>query len=354
MKRICLLGTSPESRGGIGTVMRGFTEDIHLDGYEYSHVVTHEDRWAGAKLAIAGQAYTKCLLSMKPDRFDLVHVHSAFGASFTRSIPFIHLASKRGLPIINHLHADDWEAFYGTASARKRRLIVETYGKCSKVIALSQEWADTLSSVLPENKIAILENFTPMFEGDFQPNRLNKTIVFISRLERIKGCDILPEICETVIKRIPDAIFLICGEGSMRDKMMKDFESRALGGNVKFLGWADAERKVDVLKQGSLFLLPSYGEGMPMCVLEAMGFGLPVVTTRVGGVPQIVENGKNGFLLEPGDARSIAGAVVRVLENEGLYSLMSRESKVRAEHRSLQSYAKQLEMIYGEVLGGKE
>lgn len=353
MKHVCLLGTSPESRGGIGTVVRGFIEDIHLDGYEYDHIVTHKDRCAGAKLAIAGTALAKCLVSMRPDCFDLVHVHSAFGASFTRSIPFIRLASQRGLPVINHIHADDWEAFYGAASAGKQRLIAETYGRCSKVIALSQEWADTLSAILPERKIAILENFTPLFEEAFSPDRLGKTVVFMSRLEKIKGCDILPDICEAVIRRIPDVVFLICGEGSMRDVMMSEFEARGIGGNVKFLGWIDMKRKADVLKQSSLFLLPSYGEGMPMCVLEAMGLGLPVVSTRVGGIPQIVESGENGFLLEPGDMWSIADAIVKILEDENLYAVMSKKSKMRAERHSMRSYAEQLDAIYNEVLGGK-
>lgn len=331
--------------------MRGYIEDIHLDGYEYDHIVTHEDCWTGAKLAIAGTALAKCLAFMKPSRFDLVHVHSAFGASFTRSIPFIRLASKRGLPLINHVHADDWDAFYGAASASKRRLIADTYGRCSKVIALSQEWADTLSAILPEKQIAVLENFTPLFEESFFPDRLGKTVVFMSRLEKIKGCDILPDICESVIKRIPDATFLICGEGSMRSVMMGEIAARGIEGNVEFLGWIDTEHKTDILKKGSLFLLPSYGEGMPMCVLEAMGFGLPVIATRVGGIPKIVENGKNGFLLEPGNAQSIADGVARILEDENLYSSMSRESKARAECHSVQNYVRKLDAIYDEVLG---
>lgn len=350
MKRICMLGTSPDSRGGIGTVVQGFTADIHLDEYEYHHIVTHRDRSAGAKLAIAGAAYAQCLRKMSPRYFDLVHIHSAFGASFLRSVPFIRLASKRGLPIVNHLHADDWDAFFGVASAGKRRLIAETYGKCDKVVALSEEWADTLSAILPEEKIAVLENFSPVFEKAFWPDRENRTVVFMSRLEKIKGCDILPEICEAVVGRLPDATFLICGEGSMRDSLASELEARALGANARLLGWIDGARKIDILKQGSLFLLPSYGEGMPMCVLEAMGLGLPVVATRVGGVPRIVEDGENGFLAEPGDACSIANSIVDILENAVLYDSMARQGKKRAELHSIRNYEKQLQAIYDEVL----
>ena len=90
-----------------------------------------------------------------------------------------------------------------------------------------------------------------------------------------------------------------------------------------------------------------------MCVLEAMGLGLPVVSTRVGGIPQIVESGENGFLLEPGDMWSIADAIVKILEDENLYAVMSKKSKMRAERHSMRSYAEQLDAIYNEVLGGK-
>lgn len=350
MKRVCMLGTSSESKGGIGTVVRGFLEDISLEEYEFAHIVTHRDGNFAAKAFLAGRAYAECFSSMVLDNFSLVHVHSAFGASFTRSIPFIRLAESRGIPVVNHLHADDWGAFYGAASSSKRKLIADTYRRCSKVITLSQEWAETLGAILPNRQIAVLENFTPIFEEGFWPDCSSKTVVFMSRLERIKGCNILPEICEEVVSHIPGVRFLICGEGSMRDELIREMQERRVEGSVRFLGWVESKRKMDVLKQSSLFLLPSYGEGMPMCILEAMGLGLPVVSTSVGGVPQIVENGVNGFIAEPGDARGIAHAIIEIFADENEYSSMSRQSKARAACHSTRNYAKRLEAIYNEVL----
>ncbi len=350
MKRVCMLGTSPDSKGGIGTVVRGFVEDIHPEGYSLKHIITHADCGPVAKASIAGAALVRCALSMRRPSYDLVHVHSAFGASFTRSIPFIRMASERGLPLVNHIHADDWGPFYDEATAEKKRRIVEVYSSCDRIIALSQEWAETLSTVVSEDRIVVLENFSPVYDADYVPDWDGKTVVFMSRLERIKGCDILPEICDRTLARIPDARFLICGEGSMADSLRAELRERRLDDRVELLGWIDGERKIDILKQGAVFLLPSYGEGMPMCVLEAMGLGLPVVATNVGGIPQLINDMKNGCICEPGDAESISKALVALLSNPKKCSAMSSEAKKSAEARSISAYSKQLKAIYDELL----
>ena len=133
---------------------------------------------------------------------------------------------------------------------------------------------------------------------------------------------------------------------------MHEMKARNIDGNVTFFGWVEGGSKIEILKRASLFLLPSYGEGMPMCLLEAMGLGLPVVSTKVGGVPRIVKNGINGFVLEPGDAQGIANAIINILDNPSGYPAMSKASKATAASHSLKRYEKRLESLYDEVLGG--
>lgn len=87
-----------------------------------------------------------------------------------------------------------------------------------------------------------------------------------------------------------------------------------------------------------------------MCVLEAMGLGLPVVATNVGGIPQLINDMKNGCICEPGDAESISKALVALLSNPKKCSAMSSEAKKSAEARSISAYSKQLKAIYDELL----
>lgn len=348
--KVCMLGTSPNSKGGIGTVVKGFGDSVKPRDYSFDHIVTHADYGKAGKLALALAAYLKCLVKLTKNNYDLVHMHSAFGASFTRSIPFIELAAKRGVPIVNHLHSDDWEMFYNSASAEKRDLISRVYNKCDRLIVLSEEWRTILSSVVSCDKIVVLENFSPIFDASFLPDYDCRVVVFMSRIEKIKGCDILPQICEMVVSRVPDATFLICGEGSMEDSLRNELADRSLESSVKLMGWIDSKKKIDLLKSAALFLLPSYGEGMPMCILEAMGLGLPVVSTDVGGVPRLVENGVNGYLCEPGNAEAIACAIVSLLEHPETLHHMGVESKARAASRSVEAYGKRLKVIYDDLI----
>lgn len=350
MRNVCMLGTSPDSKGGMGTVVKGFNRNLMLSRYRFIHVVTHRDTNSFGKIAVAISAYLRFSQMLKTSTIDLVHIHSSFGASFTRSLPFIRLAARAGIPIVNHIHAGDWSVFYDGASDKKKELIAGAYGSCSKLIALSHEWADLLEDVVPMSKIAVLENFTPIYDGSHTPDRASKRVLYMGRLEEEKGADDLPEICYQVALNIPDVKFVLCGEGPLKSWIESEFAKRGLGKNLSCLGWIDGKDKLRILKSSALFLLPSHFEGMPMSILEAMGLGLPVVATDVGGIPQIVQSGSNGVLCAPGDTEAMASAIVKVLGDSGLYAAMSAKSKSIAESHSIPVYSSELESIYDEVL----
>lgn len=348
-----MLGTSPDSKGGIGTVVRGFNQDLKLSRYRFIHVITHRDVNSFGKIAVAISAYLRFAKLLKTTEIDLVHIHSSFGASFMRSLPFIRLAIRMDIPIVNHIHAGDWSVFYDRASDNKKKLIIDTYGSCSKLIALSQEWANLLGTVAPMSKIAILENFTPIYDNAHTPNRSSRRVLYMGRLEKEKGIDDLPEICHQVACSMPDVVFVLCGEGPLKSWIESEFSKRGLSKNLSCLGWVDGKTKLSTLKSSSLFLLPSRFEGMPMSILEAMGLGLPVVATDVGGIPQIVQNRSNGILCAPGDTEAMASAIVKILGSADLYSDMSTKSKSIAESHSIPVYSSELESIYDELLGAR-
>lgn len=349
-KTVCLLGTSSESKGGIGTVVRAFEDTISVEGYSFVHVVTHEDKSSFQKVVIAISSYLHFVDMLKQKKFDLIHIHSAFGASFDRSKHFIRAAKKANIPVINHIHADSWESFYEKASEKKRKEIQEVYAQCDLLIALSPEWKSIITDSIPGVEVVILENCTPIYEPSFKPQRDKKTILFMSRLEKIKGCDILPEIIRRTCEAIPEAKFIICGEGSERKKLQDSCLEYCKSGNVCFPGWIDDEKKVELLKNASILLLPSYGEGMPMCILEAMGLGLPVVASEVGGIPQLIDNGTSGFMCTPGCPDGYSSSIVSLLSNVDLYESISFGSKEVARKHSIPEYEYRLKMIYDNLV----
>lgn len=118
-----------------------------------------------------------------------------------------------------------------------------------------------------------------------------------------KGCFDIPDILEKANLRGLDATMVFAGAGSREDEeaLKKELAKRNLDKNVKFAGWVNGREKTKLLEESRIFLFPSYNEGMPMAVLEAMAYGLAVVTTRIGGIPNLITDGQTGFLAKPGE-----------------------------------------------------
>lgn len=119
----------------------------------------------------------------------------------------------------------------------------------------------------------------------------------------------MPRISEIVLQEVPDAQFVLGGVGEL-----EKLEKLVNMNHFKFLGWIEGEEKKEWLERAKVFFLPSYSEAMPMSILEAMGYGLPVVASNVGGIPSIVRNNINGFTFIPGDVEGMAAAIIEILK----------------------------------------
>ena len=141
----------------------------------------------------------------------------------------------------------------------------------------------------------------------------NKIFLFVGRLVREKGIyEILAAFDKLVgaTKRNDLAIWLV-GEGPEMESLRRQAQLRPEG-QVRLWGYAEGESLEDIYRQAWAFLLPSYAEGFPYVVLEAMRAGLPVITTPTGALPNIIEEGKNGFLIQPKDPGALADAMARL------------------------------------------
>ena len=124
-------------------------------------------------------------------------------------------------------------------------------------------------------------------------------------------------------------------------------EELGIADHVELLGWVRGEDKERLLATAVLYVLPSYNEGLPVSVLEAMAAGLPILTTPVGGIPEAVTDGVEGFLVEPGDVRTLADRLERLLADADL----ARRMGVAARHKveaafSANAVVPQLEAMY--------
>lgn len=187
------------------------------------------------------------------------------------------------------------------------------------IIVLSEEWAKFFGdNICDPKKIIVLHN--GVIVPDYvKENYTDRNVLFLGRLGERKGSYDLLKAIPAILKEVPDAHFYLGGDGDI-DQSQKIIDENGLSTHVELLGWVRDGEKEEYLKKCSTFILPSYHEGMPMSVLEAMSYGLATISTNVGGIPQIIENRANGIRIDAGDIVAINDNLVAILSNSTLRS----------------------------------
>jgi glycosyltransferase involved in cell wall biosynthesis len=261
-----------------------------------------------AKVAAAAGAFVLAFVRIPQN--DVIHIHAAWKTSFCRKTVFFVMARCFRKKTVLHLHAPD---FAGFQKGLMRTLGGHVFSKADAVIALSETWARDIRTIAPSANVQVVPNPCEIPARRPRPLADRKPIVvFSGKLEPRKGFPDLIRAMPAVIARVPDARLVMAGHGAIG-------EAQTLAGRlgiadrVECLGWITGERKADVLSGARVFCLPSYGEGLPMAMLDAMSQGTPVVVTPVGGIPDVVTDGHNGTLVKPGDIAGISAAITSLM-----------------------------------------
>ena len=346
----------PLVKGGIAAVVNGYRNSKLEKDYKIIYVESYKDGGKFTKLMKGIRGYIRFAKVMLVEKPELVHIHSSFGPSFYRKIPFIYMASWAKVPIVNHIHGADFEEFYINATKKKRKRIQKVYGKCDKIIALSQEWKEKLSQIVSSDKIDIIENYSVLHEDALEERKnrnCNKNVLFLGELGHRKGCYDIPLVVKKVAEVIPDVKFVLCGSGSEADEdsIKKLIKEQGVSGNIEFPGWVRNAKKDTELRAADLFFLPSYNEGMPMSILDAMGYGLPIISTNVGGIPKIVHDGKNGTCCEPGNINEFAESIIGFLADDKKRMQAAKVSiDIVKSNYSLEAHLELLENTYRSLI----
>lgn len=344
--KICMIVPNASVKGGIASVVNGYRGSVIERKHNIQYVESYRDGSKAIKLWKALGGYFQFLKVLLTNRPDVVHIHSSFGPSFYRKMPFIWLSRLAGIPVVNHIHGAEFDSFYENASAAKKKRVRRVYGKCARFIVLSQEWKEKIAQIVPADRIDVIENFCIWPEEGCQEKRRQGQILFLGALEERKGCYDLPVIFEGVKQKCPNARLVVAGDGQMQ-RLKEAFAKKNLLSDVTFTGWVRGQEKEKLLQQSAVFLFPSYHEGMPMAVLEAMGYGLGIVTTTVGGIPQLIAHGQSGFLEAPGDLSAMAEDVSKLIKDEALCRNMGEQARKTAKQNySLEIHLQKLEETY--------
>jgi N-acetyl-alpha-D-glucosaminyl L-malate synthase BshA len=240
--------------------------------------------------------------------------------------------------------------------SRRKNLISEiVLRNADAVIALTEDMKRRMMDIFERNVYVVpngidLDRFRELSSERCRAAlniRANeKIIISVGRLHPIKGHKYLIESLKTICKQHKDVQLILVGDGEEKYSLELLVEKLDLGAKVKFVGAIKNEDIPKYMAASDIFVLPSLSESFGIVNLEAMASGLPIVASKVGGVPEIVIDGENGFLVEPESPKEIAEKVTILLEDDELRKRISIHNKTCSGEYEWDNVVKKLEEIY--------
>jgi glycosyltransferase involved in cell wall biosynthesis len=352
VRRIVMLGTGFDTRGGISSVVNVYREAGLFERFPVTYVATHVDGSALAKMRVCVIAWLRYMALLIGGKVALAHVHISTGMSFWRKLLFLCPTLALGVPAVLHLHGADFAEFYDEGSKRRKWILRTVFDKCAGIIVLSNSWKQWVCSISGNPVIAPIYNPVALPRVVDFWRRDSAGILLLGQLGNRKGTYDLLEAVARLIDRHPRLRLVLAGDGEA-ERVKAAVKRLGLHEHVDVLDWVAGREKSALLEHAAVYALPSYCEGLPMSVLEAMAAGLPVVCTPVGGVPEAVTDGCEGWMIPPGDVGALAGALDKLLSDAGLRRRMGEAARRKVESTfSVTQVVPQVERLY-EQLGAQ-
>ncbi|MEH2125904.1 glycosyltransferase family 4 protein [Nostoc sp.] len=350
--KITMLGESLERQGGIVSVEKLILEETTSD-IQIEHITTLPNGSTFHKVLVFLQAIGELFWNLLNQRADLIHIHvSDRGSAFRHSITtLIGWLFKK--PVIIHTHSADFHLFYSKLPQLLQQWLSWSFCKCTRFIVLSDSWKifyiENLGLKLEQ--VIVLPN--PVKIPAQIPQRIDSKQIFFLFLGRIgerKGAfDLIKAFASMPVAQQSQAKLVIAGDGDV-EQARSLIPTLNLTDYITILDWVDKEKRDELLTKADVFVLPSYNEGLPMALLEAMSWGLAVITTAVGGIPEIVTQNQNGLLVNPGDIQQLSEAMQSLITDENLRISLGNNARVRVKHLDINNYLTSLRCIYTAVI----
>lgn len=184
------------------------------------------------------------------------------------------------------------------------------------------------------------------FKNYPKQKRVRNSVLYVGRLIETKGVKDLIKALSEVIKSIPGAKLFIAGYGNQEEELKKLTIALNLTKNIIFLGKVEKSDVAKYMKSSEIFVLPSYSEGFPLVLAEALACGLPVITTKVKGLPEIIKDKINGYLIEPGDYKDLAEKIIFLFKNDPERTKISRKNIEESEKYAWENVTHELLVIF--------
>jgi glycosyltransferase involved in cell wall biosynthesis len=320
--RVAVVSPPLDASGGMGRLMTYALAALRQDEEQIEVIDTRGHR-PNPKTSIFPllRGCWRILVLRALGRVDVVHVNIAAYGSTVRKAVVVLVCRLLGVPVVLHLHAGNYPEFFDPLPDRAKHWVRWTFSAAKTVVVLTETWRRYVCSELgvPDHRVVVLPNgapgpssVAPRRRAPEEPLRL----LFLGRLTEEKGVpDLLAALASPLLQGRWEAT--LAGDGDT-DAYRRRAQALGLGSRVSFPGWVEADETYRLLSGAHVLVLPSHVEALPMVIVEAFAWGVPVVATRVGGVPEILHDQVEGLLVPPGDLSRLTDALLRLVDDEPL------------------------------------
>jgi glycosyltransferase involved in cell wall biosynthesis len=330
-------------QGGIDRMMGALKQELERQDRDDIDVRFLASRGSGHVALALFHTLNFCgriMASRLARKVDVVHLNVSSDGSTYRKLIIAACARLMGIPYVVHLHSGRYPEFWTADNRLLNRLIRHMFGRAKRIIVLGRIWRKFVESRAPEvsSTISIIHNASaaPALKhvgGGDVPH-----ILFLGRITPLKGIPQLFEALES-IRDLPAWRLTLAGDGDV-DAARARAHDLDLSSRVHCPGWVGADEVSLLLSTADILVLPSFVENLPVSVIEGMANGLAVVTTPVGAVEDIVTDGESGLIVPIGDARALANALRRLIEDRELRKQLGAAAMaVHRERLAVPSFA---------------
>lgn len=338
-------------KGGMGAVIETYKNNIP----DFGFIASYEGNYGSiANIPFFFLSFFRILLRLSTSRkISVVHVHGAsFGSFYRKYIIFLLSKYIFDKQFVYHLHAAEYHTFYQETNGFAKRLIQHLINDADCIIVLSESWANFINKEFSPKKVVVLHNPVeiPLRKQKARNADFTTTsLLFLGRIGDRKGIfDLLSVISQNKDEYQGKLSLTIGGDGEV-ERLKTYLKDHDLNQICKYAGWVDGNMKKDLLQACDVLALPSYNEGLPIAILEAMSYGKPILTTHVGGIPEVVKDGVNGYVITPGDKVAMEAGIDKLINNKSLQELMGRQSLKLIDSYDIHTVTKRLQAIYEDL-----
>lgn len=351
MMKVLMLGVDQSTKGGMWSVVENYLQDESFNrDVKLRYIPTAAAGSRLKKAACFAGGWLKSLWILLTDRPDVVHLHVSERGSVYRKALLTKLAKLFGRKVILHMHGAEFESWYEALDGRGQQRVRACLNNADCILILGEYWRAFISGLVEDaSKIRVLYNAVAALpENRYNPEAAN--LLFLGEVGERKGAYDLLRAIQRVNADLPAETKLLLYGPNPEGDILERILSLGLGERVRYCGWADRKKKEEAFAQTAISVLPSYHEGLPMTILEAMAHGIPCISTPVAAIPEAVDE-TNGVLVQPGDIPALGDAILGLLRDQEARKAKSTHAHDRIDKLfSMENHRNSLLQIYAELV----